>query len=85
MLKSKNGEILYRRDSSFVKTFNLPEELDLQLTVDLPSGGEQVMSEELGEKLLDTVTEHIRPKRVARLPIINLRIMSWKKHNTHSG
>ena len=67
MLKSKNGEI-YRRDSSFVKPFNPPEELDLPLTADLPSEGEQVMSEELSEKPLDTFIEHAWPKRVTRLP-----------------
>ena len=67
MLKSKDGGI-YRRDSSFVKPFNPPEEVDLPLTVDLPSEGEQVMSEELDEKPLDTVIEHARPKRVTRLP-----------------
>ena len=65
MLKSKDGGI-YRRDSSFVKPFNPPEEVDLPLTVDLPSEGEQVTSE--GKKPLDTVIEHARPKRVTRLP-----------------
>ena len=63
MLKSKDGGI-YRRDSSFVKPFNPPEEVDLPLTVDLASEGEQVMS----EKPLDAVIEHARPKRVTRLP-----------------
>ena len=67
MLKSKDGGI-YRRDSSFVKPFNPPEEVDLPLTVNLPSEGEQVTSEELSEKPLDTVIEHARPKRVTRLP-----------------
>ena len=81
MLKSKNGGI-YRRDSSFVKPFNPPEEVDLPLTVDLPSEGEQVMSEELGEKPLDTVIEHARPKGVTRLPNKS-RIMSWKRRNRH--
>ena len=59
MLQSKDGEV-YRRDSSFVKPFNSPDELDL------PSASEQV-SVDLSEKP-DTVTEYGRPKRVIRLP-----------------
>ena len=44
MLKSKDGGI-YRRDSSFVKPFNSPEEVDLPLTVDLLSEGEHASDE----------------------------------------
>ena len=60
MLQSKDGEV-YRRDSSFVKPFNSPDELDL------PSASEQV-SVDLSEKPLNTITEYGRPKRVIRRP-----------------
>jgi transposase InsO family protein len=60
MLKSKNGEV-YRRDSSFVKPFNPPDEMEL------PSATGQ-NSVNLSEKPLDTDTEHVRPKRATKLP-----------------
>ena len=46
---------------------NPPEELDSPLTVDLPSDS-GLVSEDMGEKTLDTVVEHVIPKRVIRLP-----------------